>query len=62
MSLYCIPKQTGEHTTQGEGSTSTDKENSTIDGAIDEAIKAETEKLYEEACSNISSPSGILPF
>ncbi len=32
-----------------------------VDGAIDEAIKAETEKLYEEACSNISSCSGICP-
>ena len=35
-----------------------DRSPDTVDGAIDEAIKAETEKLYEEACSNLSS-SGI---
>ena len=51
--------------TNGEGITETDTtiENlDTIDGALDEAIdesiKVETEKLYEEACSNVSS-SGI---
>ena len=48
--------------TNGEGitETNTTKEiQDTVDGAIDEAIKAETEKLYEEACSNVSS-SGIV--
>ena len=60
--MYVIVKIGDTH---GEGITETDTtiENlDTIDGALDEAIdetiKVETEKLYEEACSNVSS-SGI---
>ena len=65
MSLYIFKHNTLGDTT-GEGITETDtiatstKVNpDSIDGAIDEAIKAETEKLYDEACSIVSS-SGIL--
>ena len=52
--------------TNGEGFTETDSTKEipeipdTVDGAIDEAIKAETEKLYEEACSNVSSSGTCL--
>ena len=49
--------------TNGEGITETNTTKEiqyTVDGAIDEAIKAETEKLYEEACSNVSSSGTCL--
>ena len=57
----------------GEGCTNTDTIDTTdysggtatntalytqIDSAIDEALKSETEKLYEEACSIVNSSAG----
>ena len=48
---------------RGEGITEHNISNqveAATDEAIDEAIKSETEKLYEEACSIVSSTGGIV--
>ena len=52
-------------TVQGEGITEHNISNTEViedatAEAIDEAIKSETEKLYEEACSIVSSTGGIV--
>ena len=55
-------KDTTDSSQKGDGSTDqiTNESIKDEDNEIDEAIKSETEKLYEEACSIVSS-TGICP-
>ena len=64
MSIENTTDTTDSSNAKGDGSTEQNSTNTleakneaveAVDEAIDEAIKTETEKLYEEACSIVSS-------